>query len=74
MRTFCMHLNLQLQNAVFGEGWWSTLALRRDAAYDNGKLNFERLLTLLNEGVPHKGCFIEMDGMLVPVHTGTGTE
>lgn len=71
----CTHCpSLQLQNAIFGESWWKALALRRDAAFENGKLDFKRLLEGLNKGRPRKGWFIEMDGMLVPLHTGTGTE
>ncbi len=66
--------HLQFQNSIFGEGWWKTLTTRRDNAFENGKLDFPRILAILNEGRPRKGWFIEMDGMLVPVHTGTGTE
>ena len=65
---------LQLQGALYDEGWWRTMIARRDNAFENGKMNFPRLLTIINEGRTRKGAYIQLNGMLMPLHTAAGTD
>ena len=50
------------------------MIVRRDSAYENEVTNWPRLLSLINKGRSRKGAYIQLDGMLMPVHTATGTE
>jgi hypothetical protein len=37
-------------------------------------MDFGRLISILNSDKPQRGWYTEMSGMLVPLHTGAGTE